>query len=150
MSVAKTASASETKGFDLKRSLLETLVAGLLALIVFGPVVGVVLDGYTFNAEPRRVAWLVGGVMVGRFLLSLYLQTAAGVRMLQGFDNGGSGVHVNAPDYKSRLRYIIPALVVIAIVIFMSVWFSRFFKRHMDEDAAAAARAEQQAGKSDH
>lgn len=39
MSVAKTASASETKGFDLKRSLLETLVAGLLALIVFGPVV---------------------------------------------------------------------------------------------------------------
>ncbi|MBC7212267.1 MAG: hypothetical protein H5U33_19775, partial [Pseudomonas sp.] len=35
----------------------------LLALIVFGPVVGVVLDGYSFNAEPARVTWLVGGVM---------------------------------------------------------------------------------------
>ncbi|HEN8800684.1 high-affinity branched-chain amino acid ABC transporter permease LivM [Pseudomonas sp. CM27] len=116
MSTAKTAPVSETSGFDLKRSLLETIVAGLLALIVFGPVVGVVLDGYTFNAEPRRVAWLVGGVMLGRFLLSLYLQTGAGRRMLQGFDSGGSGVHVNAPDYKSRLRYIIPALIVIAIV----------------------------------
>ncbi|HYQ50944.1 MAG TPA: DUF3382 domain-containing protein, partial [Pseudomonas sp.] len=116
MSTAKTAPVAETNGFDLKRSLLETIVAGLLALIVFGPVVGVVLDGYTFNAEPRRVAWLVGGVMVGRFLLSLYFQSAAGKRMLQGFDSGGSGVHVNAPDYKSRLRYIIPALVVIAIV----------------------------------
>lgn len=116
MSIAKIASASETKGFDIKRSLLETIVAGLLALIVFGPIVGVVLDGYTFNAEPRRVAWLVGGVMLGRFLLSLYVQTAAGRRMLEGFDSGGSGVHVRAPNYVSRLRYIIPALVVIAIV----------------------------------
>ena len=116
MSIAKTASVPETKSFDIKRSLLETIVAGLLALIVFGPVVGVVLDGYTFNAEPRRVAWLVGGVMLGRFLLSLYLQTAAGSRMLQGFESGGSGVHVRAPNYVSRLRYIIPALVVIAIV----------------------------------
>ena len=116
MSVAKSVSVPQKTGFDLKRSVVETLVAGLLALIVFGPVVGVVLDGYSFNAEPRRVAWLVGGVMLGRFLLSLYLQTAAGRRMLQGFDNGGSGVHVNPPDYKSRLRYIIPALIVIAIV----------------------------------
>lgn len=57
MSAANTVSS----GFDIKRSLLETIVAGLLALIVFGPVVGVVLDGYSFNAEPRRVAWLVGG-----------------------------------------------------------------------------------------
>lgn len=54
--------------------------------------------------------------MLGRFLLSLYLQTAAGSRMLEGFESGGSGVHVRAPDYVSRLRYIIPALVVIAIV----------------------------------
>jgi branched-chain amino acid transport system permease protein len=116
MSAANTAPAVANKGFDLKRSLLETIVAGLLALIVFGPVVGVVLDGYTFNAQPTRVAWLVGGVMVGRFVLSLFLQTATGLRMLQGFDSGGSGVHVLAPDYKSRLRYIIPALIVIAIV----------------------------------
>jgi branched-chain amino acid transport system permease protein len=36
--------------------------------------------------------------------------------MLEGFDSGGSGVHVLPPDYKSRLRYIIPALIVIAIV----------------------------------
>ena len=43
--------------------------------------------------------------------------------------------------------YGLMSLVVIAIVVFMSVWFSRFFKRHMDEDAAAAARAEQQADK---
>ncbi|HEY1091877.1 MULTISPECIES: DUF3149 domain-containing protein [Methyloversatilis] len=39
--------------------------------------------------------------------------------------------------------YGLMSLVVIAIVIFMSIWFGRFFKRHMDEDAAAAAKAEQ-------
>jgi branched-chain amino acid transport system permease protein len=109
-------SAAKSSGFDIKRSVVETLVAGLLALIVFGPVVGVVLDGYSFMAEPRRVAMLVGVVMIGRFVLSLFLQTDTGQRMLQGFDNGGSGVHVLAPDYKSRLRWIIPALIVIAIV----------------------------------
>ena len=36
--------------------------------------------------------------------------------------------------------YGLMSLVVIAIVIFMSIWFGRFFKRHMDEDAAAAAK----------
>ncbi|MBJ9974774.1 high-affinity branched-chain amino acid ABC transporter permease LivM [Pseudomonas sp. S75] len=116
MSVANTASVSSHSGFDVKRSLIETLVAGLLALIVFGPVVGVVLDGYSFTAQPQRVAWLVGGVMVGRFVLSLFLQTSTGQRLQQGFDRGGSGVHVLAPDYKSRLRYIIPALIVVALV----------------------------------
>jgi len=112
MSTAKTASS----GFDIKRTLLETIVAGLLALIVFGPVVGVVLDGYSFNAEPARVAWLVGGVMLGRLFLSLFLQTDKGKTLAQSFESGGSGVHVREPDYKSRLRFIIPLMIVIALI----------------------------------
>ena len=44
MSVAKSVSVPQKTGFDLKRSVVETLVAGLLALIVFGPVVGVDRD----------------------------------------------------------------------------------------------------------
>lgn len=39
--------------------------------------------------------------------------------------------------------YGLMSLVVIAIIIYMSIWFGRFFKRHMDEDAAAAAKTEQ-------
>ena len=54
MSIAKIASASETNGFDIKRSLLETIVAGLLALIVFGPIVGVVLDELTPATQTRQ------------------------------------------------------------------------------------------------
>ena len=109
-------SAAKTTTFDIKRSLIDAILAGLISLIVFGPIVGVVLDGYSFNLEPTRVAWLVAGVMAGRFILSLFLQTPKGQSILQGFEGSGSGVHVLAPDYKSRLRWIIPALIVIAIV----------------------------------
>jgi branched-chain amino acid transport system permease protein len=103
------------KGFDIKRSLLETIVAGLLALIVFGPIVGVVLDGYSFN--PNRPRGLAGRRGDARALPAQPVPAdRPGLRMLEGFDSGGSGVHVLPPDYKSRLRYIIPALIVIAIV----------------------------------
>ena len=104
------------KPIDIKKSVVDSILAGLISLIVFGPIVGVVLDGYSFNLQPARVGWLVAIVMVGRFALSLFLQTAKGLKILQGFESTGSGVHVLAPDYKSRLRWIVPLLIVIAIV----------------------------------
>ena len=107
---------SAAKPIDIKKSVVDTVLAGLISLIVFGPIVGVVLDGYSFNLEPARVGLLVAIVMVGRFAMSLFLQTPKGLKILQGFESSGSGVHVLAPDYKSRLRWIIPALIVIAIV----------------------------------
>ncbi|MFJ2366842.1 high-affinity branched-chain amino acid ABC transporter permease LivM [Pseudomonas sp. NPDC087697] len=101
---------------DVKKSLIDTVLAGLIALIVFGPIVGVVLEGYSYNLQPTRVAWMVGAVMIGRLVLSLFMQTAKGVKVQQSFEVVGSGVHVLPPDFKSRLRFIIPALIVIAIV----------------------------------
>jgi branched-chain amino acid transport system permease protein len=101
---------------DIKKSLVDAVLAGLIALIVFGPIVGVVLDGYQYNLEVERVALIVGVVMLGRFALSLFLQTAKGLAMLASFESSDSGVHVLAPDYKSRLRWIIPLLIVIALV----------------------------------
>ncbi|MCU1749163.1 high-affinity branched-chain amino acid ABC transporter permease LivM [Pseudomonas sp. 6D_7.1_Bac1] len=101
---------------DVKKSLIDTVLAGLIALIVFGPIVGVVLEGYSYNLQPTRVAWMVGAVMIGRLVLSLFMQTARGVKVQQSFEVVGSGVHVLPPDFKSRLRLIIPALIVIAIV----------------------------------
>ncbi|WP_339546641.1 high-affinity branched-chain amino acid ABC transporter permease LivM [Pseudomonas sp. RA_35y_Pfl2_P32] len=109
-------SSTTKKTIDLKRSLVDAILAGLVALIVFGPIVGVVLDGYGFNLETTRVAWIVAIVMAGRFALSLFLQTPRGLKILEGFESTGSGVHVLAPDYKSRLRWIIPLLIVIAVV----------------------------------
>ena len=109
-------SAAINKPIDIKKSVVDSILAGLISLILFGPIVGVVLDGYSFNLQPARVGWLVAIVMLGRFLLSLFLQTSKGLKILQGFESSGSGVHVLPPDYKSRLRWIIPLLIVIAIV----------------------------------
>ncbi|MHA6573011.1 high-affinity branched-chain amino acid ABC transporter permease LivM [Pseudomonas sp. ATCC PTA-122608] len=107
---------SAAYSIDIKKSVVDAVLAGLISLIVFGPIVGVVLDGYSFNLQPARVGILVAIVMIGRFAMSLFLQTPKGLRILQGFESTGSGVHVLKPDYKSRLRWIIPALIVIAIV----------------------------------
>ncbi|WP_248803576.1 high-affinity branched-chain amino acid ABC transporter permease LivM [Pseudomonas sp. MWU13-2100] len=109
-------SSTTQKSLDIKKSLVDAILAGLVALIVFGPIVGVVLEGYSFNLQPTRVAWLVAIVMLGRFLLSLFLQTPKGLRILEGFESTGSGVHVLAPDYKSRLRWIIPIMIAIAVI----------------------------------
>ncbi|MDI2593501.1 high-affinity branched-chain amino acid ABC transporter permease LivM [Pseudomonas sp. N3-W] len=109
-------SSTTKKTIDVKRSLVDAILAGLIALIVFGPIVGIVLDGYSFNVQPVRVAWIVAIVMVGRFVLSLFLQTPRGRQILEGFETTGSGVHVLPPDYKSRLRWIIPLMIAIAVI----------------------------------
>ncbi|UFH49107.1 high-affinity branched-chain amino acid ABC transporter permease LivM [Pseudomonas sp. KNUC1026] len=101
---------------DFKKVLVDAVIAGLMALIVFGPVMGVVLDGYTFTTEPVRTAWMVLAVMAGRGVLSLFLQLPAGKAMQHSLEGGGAGVHVRPPDYKSRLRWIIPLMIVIALV----------------------------------
>lgn len=109
---------SQTKpqdGFSLKRCLLDAIFAGLVALIIFGPIVGVVLDGYSFNFAGQRLVWMVLAVMAGRFLMSLFLTTAAGTRLLDFFETNNSGVYVRDPDYRNPLRWIIPLVLVLAI-----------------------------------
>ncbi|MCD5991195.1 high-affinity branched-chain amino acid ABC transporter permease LivM [Pseudomonas sp. CDFA 553] len=104
------------KTISIKKSLIDAVFAGLLALVVFGPVVGVVLDGYSFNLHPTRVAWLVGIVMFGRFILSLLLQTPKGIAIGESFESAGSGVHVQSPDHRSKLIWVIPLMAVIAVI----------------------------------
>ncbi|BCD85015.1 branched-chain amino acid ABC transporter permease [Pseudomonas solani] len=109
-------SAIARKPIDIKKCIVDAVLAGLLALIVFGPIVGVVLDGYSFNLEFGRVGWMIGIVMLGRFLLSLYLQSAGGAALLERFESAGSGVHVRSPDFKSNLRWVLPLILVAAVI----------------------------------
>ena len=43
------AEVSRQTGLDIRRSLIDSVLAGLCALVVFGPVVGIVLKGYSFS-----------------------------------------------------------------------------------------------------
>ncbi|MFF6012423.1 high-affinity branched-chain amino acid ABC transporter permease LivM [Rahnella sp. R3(2024)] len=102
-------------GFSLKRCLLDAIFAGLVALIIFGPVVGVVLDGYSFNFHSQRLVWIIAAVMAGRFLLSAFLETAAGQTMRARFERDSAGVYVLPADHKSSLRWVLPLLIALAI-----------------------------------
>ncbi len=101
---------------DIKRMLLDVVLAGLVALIVFGPIVGVVLDGYSFNLEPKRLVLIVAAVMLGRLALGMFLQTARGRSLLEGFESSDSGVHVLPPGHRSHLRWVAPLLLVAALI----------------------------------
>ncbi|ATM77871.1 TPA: high-affinity branched-chain amino acid ABC transporter permease LivM [Serratia fonticola] len=104
------------QGLSVKRSLLDAILAGLIALIVFGPIVGIVLDGYSFNFEPRRLVVIIAVVMAGRLLLSLFLQTPLGRRVSARFEGGNDGVYVRPVGARTSLRWILPLLAVLALL----------------------------------
>ncbi|WP_288473310.1 DUF3382 domain-containing protein, partial [uncultured Pseudomonas sp.] len=104
-----------SSSFDLKVVLRDTLMVGLVSLILFGPIVGIVLDGYGYNLEPGRVGIMVAVVMAGRFLLSLFGQTAKGRDWIESFKRNDGGVHVLPPGHKSNLRFILPIVILVAI-----------------------------------
>ena len=99
----------------VRQALLDTLLAGLVALVVFGPIVGVVLDGYSFKLSPQRVALLVAVVMAGRLLFSVFLHAPFGQRIMRKFSSSDDGVYVREPGYRSRLRWILPLLLIVAL-----------------------------------
>ncbi|GLK87691.1 high-affinity branched-chain amino acid ABC transporter permease LivM [Pseudomonas turukhanskensis] len=106
---------SASNSIDIKRCLIDTVLAGLISLIVFGPIVGIVLQGYSFDLHPQRLAILVGIVMAGRFCLSLFLQTAYGRKLAHSMQSKDSGVHVLPAGHKSALRFVIPVLILLAV-----------------------------------
>lgn len=104
-----------TQSTGVREALLDTLLAGVIALVVFGPIVGVVLDGYSFKLSPQRVALLVALVMVGRLVISLILHAPFGQRFKRKFEGNDDGVYVREPGYRSRLRWVLPLLLVVAL-----------------------------------
>ncbi len=75
----------------IQNALIDSVLAGLCALIVFGPIVGVVLKGYGFTLAPARVAILVAVVMAGRLALSLLLQSHRGKAFIARFEGRMTG-----------------------------------------------------------
>lgn len=54
----------------IKKMLVSASLAGLLAFLLFAPITGLVLSGYTVELYWQRPLWLACGVFMGHFLLS--------------------------------------------------------------------------------
>ncbi|CUB02689.1 high-affinity branched-chain amino acid ABC transporter permease LivM [Marinomonas fungiae] len=108
---------NQQTGVNFGASIKDAVIAGLLALIVFGPIVGVLLDGYDFSARPGDLATIVAVVMFGRFVISIFVQSDVGRKFLYRHAMKEDGVTVTAPDYKSKMYYILPIVIVIGLLV---------------------------------
>ena len=74
---------------DIGHCLKQALIAGLLTMVVIGPISNIVLDQYSFNFLPFRQPIMLNGiylgvlVAIGRFISSLLAQSSFGHRFLQ-------------------------------------------------------------------
>src|SRR5690625_6708243 len=76
---------------DVLHSLREAVVAGILTMVILGPITNLVLDQYDFHFYPLREPLLLNGIMLGvvvalgRLAVSLGVQTRVGHELMQRF-----------------------------------------------------------------
>ena len=111
------AEASINNKISLRASVIDAAIAGLIGLVIFGPIVGLVLDGYELKNNIPVAMSFVAVVAAGRFLFSLYFQTSSGRKVVERFV-GERKVRVTvAPKSHKGLRsYLVPLIAILAMV----------------------------------
>lgn len=69
-----------------RQAVLEATAAFALALLLLGPIVGLVLDGYQVKNELQRPLLIAAIIAVGRFLVTLAMHTPTGQAALERFN----------------------------------------------------------------
>ncbi|MCP5419318.1 MAG: high-affinity branched-chain amino acid ABC transporter permease LivM [Gammaproteobacteria bacterium] len=102
---------------SLRQAVLDALIAGVLALIVFGPISGLVLDGYSVKNELQRPLMIAGLIMLARFLLAVLMQTAFGRHTLTRLQ-AGRAMQVTVASVKANryLYWLIPLAAAAALI----------------------------------
>lgn len=101
---------SRAPSLDLLHSLKEASIAGILTMVVLGPITNLVLDQYDFRFLPLREPFLVNGIMlgmivaIGRFLLSLFVQTRSGHQLMQRLSRKQTVNIETETTHKKRLQ----------------------------------------------
>jgi len=90
----------------------QALLTFTVALVLFGPVSGLVLEGFSFRNELMRAVLLAAIVTAGRIALSLVGMTAFGRKLAGKAASNGSGVTVMTGKEKSPV--LILALIFLA------------------------------------
>ncbi|MEW9616192.1 high-affinity branched-chain amino acid ABC transporter permease LivM [Shinella sp. S4-D37] len=97
----------------------QALLTFTVSLILFGPISGLVLEGFSFRNELTRAVLLAAIVAAGRIALSLVGMTAIGRKIAGKAAGNGSGVTVMTGKEKSP--------VVVLVLIFLAGLTLPFF-----------------------
>ncbi len=92
---------------SLRIAILDAVFAALIALVLFGPMVGLVLDGYELRNNLGVAFTFVAIVGTGRFFASLFFQSAIGAQFLDKFISGRKVRVTVAPPSRSNLQKLI-------------------------------------------
>lgn len=96
----------------LPQLLKQALLTFTVSLILFGPISGLVLEGFSFRNEMTRAVVLAAIVTIGRVAISLIAITAVGQRIIGRVGGSGAGVTVMTGSEKSPVLFL--ALLFVA------------------------------------
>ena len=105
--------------FVFRQAILEAAAAFVLALLLLGPIVGLVLDGYQVKNELQRPLLIASIIATGRFLVALALHTPTGQAALQRFNarRRQPGVLVISILGMNRYRWWLVAIMAVALTL---------------------------------
>ncbi len=123
MSTQATATMPQTQ-IDVAHCVKEALMAGILTMVVLGPITNLVLNQYDFQFFPLRQPILVNGIMlgvvvaIGRLAFSLFVQTPRGYALIRRFGRQKADT-VSVEDYEpvKHRKQILAMLSLTAMVI---------------------------------
>ncbi len=119
MNTNNTQTPSSTSGtfkLNLRASIFDTILAAMIALVLFAPIVGLVLDGYELRNNLKVAMIFVAVVAVGRFAVSIFVQTPYGANVLDRFLSGRK-VHVTVSKQTTSIWWQ-ASLPLVALIAF--------------------------------
>lgn len=104
----------------------DSLLVGVIALLIFGPISGIILDGYSFNTHFKTPLILAAIVFAGRFAYQMAMLTPWGQKFLErlALSKGKRSVYVGSPNDHKYLWIIL--LVLFAAGLILPFYLSKY------------------------
>jgi branched-chain amino acid transport system permease protein len=104
----------------------DSLLVGVIALLIFGPISGIILDGYSFNTHFKTPLILATIVFAGRFAYQMAMLTPWGQKFLErlALSKGKRSVYVGSPNDHKYLWIIL--LVLFAAGLILPFYLSKY------------------------
>ncbi len=98
----------------LRKNLIDSLLTAVLALAIFGPIVGIQLDGYDFESQLNTLSYIIGIIFLGRFGFLLLVQTHYGAQLVEKLSIKQQPIHIRETGSQKN-TWLLVALVIAGI-----------------------------------